>query len=87
MSIAEVHVDHITKAIYHSEGRPAEGGRIVPVNTRSEKDLFGPDWNARTGVHEYGGAALAVHNDVAYFTEFTSGRLYVIGKDGGPEAV
>ncbi|KAG8999103.1 hypothetical protein FRB94_006439 [Tulasnella sp. JGI-2019a] len=87
VSIAEVHVDPVTKTVYHCEGRPSEAGRIVPVDTKADKDVFGQDWNARTGVHEYGGAALAVHNNVIYFTDFKSRRLYVIGKEGNPEAV
>ncbi|KAG8844908.1 hypothetical protein FRB96_002797 [Tulasnella sp. 330] len=87
VSIAEVHVDPITKTIYHSEGRPEEGGRIVPVNTRIGSDVFGKGWNARTGVNEYGGAAVDVYNGVIYFTDFKSSRLYIIGKDGNPEAV
>ncbi|KAG8989840.1 hypothetical protein FRB94_013966 [Tulasnella sp. JGI-2019a] len=87
ISVAEVHVDPITKTIYHSEARPSEGGRIVPANTITEKDVFGKGWNARTAVHEYGGAALTIHDTTLYFTNFKSRRLYVIGQDGNPEPV
>ncbi|KAG8978319.1 hypothetical protein FRB93_011131 [Tulasnella sp. JGI-2019a] len=85
ISVAEVHVDPITKTIYHSKARPSEGGRIVPANTITEKDVFGKGWNARTAVHEYGGATLTIHDTALYFTDFKSRHLYVIGQDGNPE--
>ncbi|KAG9023617.1 hypothetical protein FRB95_012720 [Tulasnella sp. JGI-2019a] len=87
ISVAEVHVDPITKTIYHSEARPSEAGRMVPVDTVALKDVFGKDWNACSGVHDYGGAAVTVHNGTIYFTDFNSWRLYVIKNKGDPEAV
>ncbi|KAG8957656.1 hypothetical protein FRC00_003694 [Tulasnella sp. 408] len=86
IGVAEVHVDPVTNEIYHGESRPSEGGRIAIVNTKDRQDVFGPDWNARSGVHEYGGSAFAVRDGVIYFTDFKTKRLYAI-KNNNPEAV
>ncbi len=52
-------MDPITSAIYHIEKRPAEGGRMVIVDTEKGEDVVGKEWNVRTAVHEvsdqYGG--------------------------------
>jgi hypothetical protein len=77
ISIAEIIVDSATGAIYHVEERPHESGRRVLVHSESGKDVFGSQWNARTGVHEYGGSAAAVYKDTALFTDWTTKRVYV----------
>ncbi|KAF8601969.1 alpha/beta-hydrolase [Ceratobasidium sp. AG-I] len=82
ISIVEVIVDATTGAIYHVEERPHEGGRRVLVHTESGKDVFGDKWNARTGIHEYGGSAATVHKDIALFTDWTTKRVYVCNKLG-----
>jgi len=53
----------------------------VLVNTKTNKDVFGRDWNARTAVHEYGGGAAIVHGGDAYFSNMGDGRVYKI-KEG-----
>lgn len=45
-------MDPTTSAIYWIEGRPAEGGRDVIVDASKGQDVFGREWNARTGVQE-----------------------------------
>ena len=45
-------MDPVTSAIYWIEGRPAEGGRDVIVEASKGQDVFGKEWNARTGVQE-----------------------------------
>lgn len=94
ISIAEVRVDAVTGTIYHAESRPSEEGRTVVVRTVSRgasepqlEDVFGKEWNARTGVHEYGGAAFAVRDEVVYFTDFKERRIYKVDKNGGVEPV
>lgn len=82
-----MHVDPVTKTIYHAESRPFESGRIVLVNTKTGEDVFGKEWNARTGVHEYGGSACTVYNGVVYFTDFGTRRLYSVGGDKEVTAV
>ncbi|KAG8764673.1 hypothetical protein FRC12_007960 [Ceratobasidium sp. 428] len=82
ISIAEVIVDAATGTIYHVEDRPHESGRRVLVHTDSGKDVFGSKWNARSGVHEYGGSAAAVYKNTALFTDWTTKQVYICIKSG-----
>lgn len=45
-------VDPITGTIYHTEGRPSEGGRNAIVFTETGRDVMRKKWDARTLVHE-----------------------------------
>ena len=61
------------------EDRPAEEGRNVLVRLEPDgsfTDLIPPGFNARTRVHEYGGAAVLVHDGVTYFANFADQRIY-----------
>jgi hypothetical protein len=40
------------------------------------EDLTPPSFNARTGVHEYGGAVLLVREGTVYFANFADQKLY-----------
>ena len=65
--------------IYWLEGRPAEGGRSVLVRRSPDGrivDLTPAPFNVRTRVHEYGGGAYVVADDVVYFSNFSDQRLY-----------
>ena len=65
--------------IYWIEMRPAESGRYVIVRRSPDgqtTDVTPPPFNARTRVHEYGGAALVVSDGVVYFSNFEDQRLY-----------
>ncbi|RDB21912.1 Dipeptidyl aminopeptidase BIII [Hypsizygus marmoreus] len=84
---ADVVVDPITSTIYHIESRPSEAGRNVLVNTGTGKDVVGKDYNVRTAVQEYGGAAAIVYDGFAYFSSLSDGRVYKIKEDSEPEAV
>jgi dienelactone hydrolase len=67
--------------IYWLEGRPAEGGRTVLVRRTPDggiADVVPADFNVRTLVHEYGGAAAVVSRGVAYCSNFSDQRLYRI---------
>ena len=60
------------------EGRPDEGGRQVLV--RRELDgthtrLTPQGFNARSRVHEYGGAAVLISGDLIVVSDFVTGRL------------
>ncbi|EJT99662.1 alpha/beta-hydrolase [Dacryopinax primogenitus] len=82
--------DPSTKQIYRLESRPSEGGRSVVVSSSlddltKEKDVFGSGWNARSGVHEYGGGALWAEQGIVFFSDYGSGRIYTV-KDGQVEA-
>lgn len=87
VSFDDVLVDSKTNAVYHLERRPSEGGRIVLVDSSSKKDVFGKGWNARTGVHEYGGASALVYAGVAYFSNFGDGRVYKVAGGAEPTPV
>ena len=65
--------------IYWIEMRPAESGRYVIVRRTPDgqtTDVTSAPFNARTRVHEYGGAAFVVSDRVIYFSNFSDQRLY-----------
>ncbi|HEX5588746.1 MAG TPA: prolyl oligopeptidase family serine peptidase [Candidatus Limnocylindrales bacterium] len=67
------------------EGRPEEDGRQVLV--RRELDgsitrLTPEGFNARTRVHEYGGAATLVSGELVVVSDFTTGRLHRVTAPG-----
>ena len=60
------------------EGRPQEGGRQVLVRRDpdgTDTRLTPDGLNARSRVHEYGGAAYAVDGDLVVVSDFATGRL------------
>ena len=57
------------------------------VHTVSGKDVFGGDWNVRTGVQDYGGGSAIVHNNIAYFSNLPGGCIYQVKVGGQPECV
>ncbi|MBS3813407.1 S9 family peptidase, partial [Candidatus Bipolaricaulota bacterium] len=66
--------------IYWLESRPSENGRNVVVRMEGEEgrsvDLVPHEYNARSRVHEYGGASYLVHQGALYFTNFADQRIY-----------
>ncbi len=65
--------------IYWIEMRPDESGRYVIVRWTPDgqtADVIPAPFNARTRVHEYGGAAFIVSDGVVYFSNFADQRLY-----------
>ena len=75
---------------YWIEGRPSEGGRYVLVKRTKDgttTDVFGPDFAARTLVHEYGGLCVAIHKGVVYFSNYADQRLYRVVPGQSPEAI
>ncbi|MFE7799532.1 S9 family peptidase [Nocardia sp. NPDC057440] len=83
--LGEVRVDGAE--VYWSEGRPAEGGRTQIVRRAPDgarTDLLPEGMDARTAVHEYGGAAWWVRDGVLYFVNWADQRLYRIERGGVP---
>ncbi len=74
--------------IYWSELRPSEGGRSCIVRRAPDGttvDVTPQPFNARTGVHEYGGGDYVVSNGTIYFSNFADQRLYRQTRDSQPE--
>ncbi len=62
-----------------AEERPTEDGRTELVRRSPEGhalDLLGPDFNARTALHEYGGGAWWARDGVVWFANWDDQRLY-----------
>ena len=73
-----------------TEGRPAEGGRVVVVCRAADgtvTDRNAAPFNARSRVHEYGGGAFLVHGGALFFCNFADQRLYRQAPGGAPEAL
>ena len=73
--------------VYWIEARPAEAGRNVIVRRTPDgtiSDCTPAPFNARTRVHEYGGASYTVHQGVVYFTHFADQRTYRLEKGSAP---
>ncbi|MDT7656710.1 MAG: hypothetical protein QOF38_1425 [Pseudonocardiales bacterium] len=84
--LSEVRVDGAD--VVWSEGRPAEGGRTQLVRRGADggtADLLPDGLDARTGVHEYGGAAWWVAGGVTWFTNWADQRLYRVAPGADPE--
>ncbi|MCI5051777.1 MAG: S9 family peptidase [Simkaniaceae bacterium] len=64
--------------IYWFEGRPSEGGRNVIMRQCQDKmeEILPAPYNARTRVHEYGGANLIVSNGKIFFSNNEDQKLY-----------
>jgi dipeptidyl aminopeptidase/acylaminoacyl peptidase len=65
--------------VYWNELRPKEAGRNVIVKGVPDggiTDITPSGFNARTRVHEYGGAAYIVNKGTVYFSNFKDQRLY-----------
>jgi dipeptidyl aminopeptidase/acylaminoacyl peptidase len=72
--------------LYWLETRPAEGGRqVVMTATDGVRQLTPEGFNARTRVHEYGGAPFVVAPDGLWFSHFRDQRLYRQAGQGAPE--
>jgi dipeptidyl aminopeptidase/acylaminoacyl peptidase len=86
--LGELHVD--ADAVVWDEGRPSEGGRTQLVRRAADgtcTDLLPDGMNARTAVHEYGGAAWWVRAGVVWFVNWADQRLYRLEPGGEPVPV
>jgi dipeptidyl aminopeptidase/acylaminoacyl peptidase len=86
--LGEVRVDGAD--VVWAEGRPSEGGRTQLVRRTPDGatvELLPEGRNARTAVHEYGGAAWWVRDGVVWFTDWADQRLYRLAPGGAPEPI
>jgi dipeptidyl aminopeptidase/acylaminoacyl peptidase len=77
VSVSQVALDG--DHVYWVEGRPAEKGRNVVVRRGPDgavEDVTPGGHNARTRVHEYGGASYVVADGTVYYSNFADQRLY-----------
>src|SRR5262245_4131164 len=64
---------------YWVESRPSEGGRYVIIRMTPgspAQEMTPTGFNARTRVHEYGGAAYVARGGNVFFSNFSDNRLY-----------
>jgi dipeptidyl aminopeptidase/acylaminoacyl peptidase len=76
--------------IYWSESRPSEGGRLIISKRAADgtvTELNPAPFNARTRVHEYGGAAFKVVKGVVFFVNFSDQRLYRLDPGIAPRPI
>jgi dipeptidyl aminopeptidase/acylaminoacyl peptidase len=75
--------------LYWLETRPAEGGRLVimTLDGGAVRQLTPEGFNARTRVHEYGGASYVAAPDGVWFSHFRDQKLYWQPTGGAPEAL
>jgi dipeptidyl aminopeptidase/acylaminoacyl peptidase len=86
--LGEVRVDG--SDVLWAEARPDEGGRTQLVRRRADgsvDELLPEGRNARTAVHEYGGAAWWVRDGVVWFTDWADQRLYRLEPGDEPVAL
>jgi dipeptidyl aminopeptidase/acylaminoacyl peptidase len=77
VSLGEVHIGE--QDVWWSELRPSEGGRVAIVRRMPGgeiADVLPAGFSARTRVHEYGGGAWCLHDDVLFFANWDDQRLY-----------
>jgi dipeptidyl aminopeptidase/acylaminoacyl peptidase len=79
--------------VYWAECRPQEQGRYVVVRRDAKgriADVTPRGFNARSGVHQYGGGSFAVHDGAVYFSNFSGfadNQLYRQERGGQPIAL
>ena len=75
--LSQLQLDGTT--LYWLEQRPLERGRCVIVACEPDgarRDVTPPAYNVRSKVHEYGGGAYVVNNNVVYFANADDQRWY-----------
>ena len=70
--------------LFWNEIRPMEKGRSVIVKWKEGKaeDLLPQPYNARSRVHEYGGASFVANNGTVYFSNFKDQHFYALSHHG-----
>lgn len=77
-------------AVYWTESRPTEGGRIVILRFDDDDqiiDVTPPPFNVRSRVHEYGGGAWLVRDGSVIFSNYADNRLYRLDSISPPTPI
>ena len=77
-------------AVWWSEGRPDEGGRIALMRAGDDgtpEEMLAAPWNVRNRVHEYGGRPWVSVGAVIAFTNWSDQRVYVLDPRTSAEPV
>jgi len=84
VSVGELRVDG--DDLWWSEARPDEGGRTAVMRRRDGRteEITPPDAYVRTLVHEYGGGAWQVADNVLYYVEHSDQRIRRLVPGGSP---
>jgi dipeptidyl aminopeptidase/acylaminoacyl peptidase len=75
-------------AVYWSEPRPEEQGRVAIVRAGADGrrlDILPAPFSARSRVHEYGGGELMVADDTVYFVNDKDQQVYVLAPGAQPQ--
>lgn len=74
--------------IFFVESRPSDSGRTVlcQLSQGDKVDLLPTPYSMQTRVHEYGGSAISLKEDICYFSNFTDQKIYKmsLGEDPTP---
>lgn len=76
--------------VYWTEMRPSEAGRNALVMERPDgekKELVPPPFNVRSRVHEYGGGAFTVCDDVVWFIDAKDQTVFRLAPGNAPEKI
>ena len=76
--------------LFYLSSRPDEAGRNTIFRYLPGKDpemVLPEPWNARTRVHEYGGASYVVNNGNIWFSQDSDSRVYYLQPGKRPEAL
>ena len=79
LHISDIHIDG--DDVYWIEKREDEEGRNVIIKKDENgnvTDVIPNKFNAKTSVHEYGGGAFAVSNEIVVFSNYPDNRLYKV---------
>jgi dipeptidyl aminopeptidase/acylaminoacyl peptidase len=76
--------------LWWSELRPTEKGRVAIVRHRpggETTEVLPEEFSARTRVHEYGGGAWWLHDDVVFFVDWSDQQLHRIDIESTPRVL
>ncbi|MFY9875763.1 MAG: hypothetical protein WAL20_08990, partial [Rhodomicrobium sp.] len=81
-------IQAVDRAVYWSEGRPAERGRTPVMRWTAEdgvEELLPPPYSARSRVHEYGGGEFLVAGGALYFVNDADQDVYAANLSGAAQ--